>query len=88
MNSIFDSIYDSLKMERLPGIVSFEAVTGRPLAQLATAANDFSFAVMLAPKNFEESYAGANLNLEDQLGGGSPYEAMATHFERLEISTL
>lgn len=63
MNQLFDEIYESLTLARLPGIVSFEAATGRPLDELV-AKNDYYFREGLAAQTYEENFAGGSLDAE------------------------
>jgi hypothetical protein len=57
MNQLFDDIYESLSLARLPGIVSFESITGRALTDMIPA-NDAFF----GEQNYDESFAGGSLD--------------------------
>lgn len=59
MNELFDEIYDSLSLERLPGIVTFTNVTGYELADMV-AANDSFF----EEQDYVDSFAGGSLDLD------------------------
>lgn len=63
MNQLFEEIYASLTLARMPGIVSFDAATGRPLAELV-AKNDYYFGEGLAAQTYEENFAGGSLDTE------------------------
>ncbi|MEQ8315221.1 MAG: hypothetical protein RIC17_14060 [Gammaproteobacteria bacterium] len=65
MDDIYSKIYNSLSLEQLPGIVSFEKVTGKPLTELAVAANEFSFGALGEDLNFEESFGGGPLDADE-----------------------
>lgn len=66
MDDIYSKIYESLSLEKLPGIVSFEKVTGKTTAELAEAANDFSFGAIGVDLNFEESFGGGPLDVREE----------------------
>ncbi|MEQ8953245.1 MAG: hypothetical protein RL120_03865, partial [Gammaproteobacteria bacterium] len=61
MDTFYANIYDSLSLERLPGIVSFQKVTGRSQVDLE-AANDLHFGGYVESVNFEESFGGGSLD--------------------------
>lgn len=63
MNQLFEEIYASLTLARLPGIVSFEVATGRSLDELI-AKNDYYFGEGLAAQTYEENFAGGSLDSE------------------------
>lgn len=65
MDDIYTKIYASLSLEQIPGIVSFEKVTGKPMTELAKAANAFSFGALGENLNFEESFGGGPLDADE-----------------------
>lgn len=66
MEDIYSKIYESLSLEKLPGIVSFEKVAGKSAKELAEAANDFSFGALGVDLNFEESFGGGSLDISEE----------------------
>ena len=86
MDNVFENIYQSLTLEKMPGIVSFEKITGKTLQELQAAANDIQFESAPGELDFEESFGGGSLDIAPSLPGATMEDHMALAMESLGIS--